>query len=374
MKFKSILLMIFATLLLVNCNEKNPIEPEIQNHSRSVNEKLDFFTNTFIENSDMEDGTNNYWNGSSNYSNFSFEYSDQEFHSSSHSLKITALTAHQGQFAYWAQTLSAENLTSNKLVASIVIKYNNITSDGIAFAIRGDNTATPTGSGEVFNSTQNKIKLTGTSDWQTIEISLDNVPADVKSITIYMLIASPTGSVYFDDLNLATTEAVITEPNYSLKNTDFETGISYPENWWYGATNRQLFNINYVSDVSLSANHSVEISSNASKEEFAFWAQTILADQFIGKQAELKVNLKAENITGDGIAIAVRGDDSATPEGYGEIFFTSQKQQLISGTFDWKTFTVKTDNIPDYIKSITIYLVYLPNTSGNIYFDNVSLE
>ncbi|MCB0753493.1 MAG: hypothetical protein KDC52_18620, partial [Ignavibacteriae bacterium] len=369
-----ILLMFFATLLLINCNEKNPIEPETQNHSRSVNEKLDFFTNTFIENSDMEDGTKNYWNGSSNYSNFSFEYSDQEFHSSSHSLKITALTAHQGQFAYWAQTLSAENLTSNKLVASIVIKYNNITSDGIAFAIRGDNTATPTGSGEVFNSTQNKIKLTGTSDWQTIEISLDNVPADVKSITIYMLIASPTGSVYFDDLNLATTEAVITEPNYSLKNTDFETGISYPENWWYGATNRQLFNINYVSDVSLSANHSVEISSNASKEEFAFWAQTILADQFIGKQAELKVNLKAENITGDGIAIAVRGDDSATPEGYGEIFFTSQKQQLISGTFDWKTFTVKTDNIPDYIKSITIYLVYLPNTSGNIYFDNVSLE
>jgi len=373
MNLKKVILFFLISIFFISCNTQNPIEPQTdQNINKSVSEQLAGFTNSYIENSDMEDGTNDYWYGSTNRNNFSHEYSNEESHSASHSLKISAESAESGQFAYWAQTITAVDLIGKKLIASVSIKYNNVSNDGVVLVIRGDNSEKPSGSAEVFSTTQHKISKIGSSDWQTLEVSLDNVPNNIKSITIYMLLSSPTGTVYFDDLGLTSTKAA--EPNYALQNTDFETGSSYPENWWQGATNSNSFQISYVDDVSHSSSHSAKITSKGSDSEFSFWAQTILADQFVGKSAELKVNMKAENILGDGIAIAIRGDDTESPRNIAEIFSTTQGDQQISGTFDWKSFSVNTDKIPENIKSITIYLIYLPNTSGTIYFDDVSLQ
>jgi hypothetical protein len=372
MKLQKITLIIFSLFILISCSKNNSTEPQNNlDPNPSVKEKLNEFTNNYIENSDMENGSNDYWSGGYT-ANYSYSYSTEESHTSSHSLKVSAESPESGQFAFWAQTISASDLVGKKLIASVSVKFNDLSGDGVALAIRGDNSDVPSGSAEIFNSTQNKIVKSGSSDWQTLDISLDNVPGEIKSITIYMLLISQTGNVYFDDLSLATTKAA--EPSYKLQNTDFETGISYPENWWQGATNYNSFQINYVDNVSLSSSHSTKISSSGSNSNFAFWAQTILADQFVGKSAELKVNLKGQNISGDGIAIAIRGDDTQNPRSMAEIFSTTQGNQQISGTFDWQTYSVNIDAIPENIKSITIYLIYLPNTSGTIYFDDVAME
>jgi len=198
------------------------------------------------------------------------------------------------------------------------------------------------------------------------------VPENIKSITVYMLLVAQNGSVYFDDLSLVSD--IGQGPTYSLQNTNFEIGNSYPEFWWQGATNRNLFNIELVNDVFHSSSKSVKIRSNNSANEFSFWAQTIQADELIGKSINVDIKVKSENISGEGIAIAIRGDDTITPRNGAEIFSTTQNNVKIDGTFDWTTYSVSIDSIPENIKSITIYLIYLRNTSGTVYFDDINLN
>ncbi|MCP5062295.1 MAG: hypothetical protein GY936_07525, partial [Ignavibacteriae bacterium] len=84
--------------------------------------------------------------------------------------------------------------------------------------------------------------------------------------------------------------------------------------------------------------------------------------------------VKSENISGEGIAIAIRCDDTITPRNVAELFSTTQNNVKIEGTFDWSTYSVSMDTIPEDIKSITIYLIYLRNTSGTVYFDDINLN
>ena len=285
---------------------------------------------------------------------------------------IKANSSEKNQFAYWAQTIKTSDLVGKKLTASVSIKYNDVDESGVALVIRGDNTETPQGSAEVFGTTQHKIIKTGSGDWQTLEVSINNVPDDIKSITVYMLLAAQNGSVYFDDLSLVS--EIGQGQTYTLQNTNFEIGNSYPEFWWHGATNRNLFNIELVNDVFHSSSQSVKISANNSANEFSFWAQTIQADELIGKSINIDIKIKSENISGEGIAIAIRGDDTITPRNGAEIFSTTQNNVKIDGTFDWTTYSVSMDTIPEDIKSITIYLIYLRNTSGTVYFDDINLN
>ena len=93
----------------------------------------------------------------------------------------------------------------------------------------------------------------------------------------------------------------------------------------------------------------------------------------IGKKITLNMNVKAVNLDGQGVYIAIRGDNTAIPSGAGEVFATTQGNEQISGTFDWKKFNVTLDNVPSDIKSLTFYLIYGAKTSGSVYFDDLSL-
>lgn len=374
MKKYSFLLILFIILLFSYCSEKSPTNPSELNSADQViptNSKI-FDGSNFILNGDMESGEDHYWSGGSLYNDFSFAYSDEEASSGTHSLKITSATGKSKIFGYWAQTIDATNLRGKKLRVSASIKYEDVGSDGIAIAVRGDDTNSPSGSAEVFSSTQYKIVKTGTSDWENLEITLDLVKDDIKSITVYMLLNGGSGTVYFDDLVMASETA--SPDNYSLKNTDFELGSSFPDFWWTGATDRGKFEISLVDDVTLSSGHSVMIKSENSDNEFAFWAQRIDAKNFIGKELNLSANIKGENIEGEGIAIAIRGDDLSNSSNSAEIFYTTQGNITIDGTFDWKSFNVQSEIIPNNIDLITVYLIYLKNTSGTVYFDDVSLN
>lgn len=47
---------------------------------------------------------------------------------------------------------------------------------------------------------------------------------------------------------------------------------------------------------------------------------------------------------------------------------------LITGSKDWTTYDVTLGDVPQHIRSITVYLIYLPGTTGSAYFDDVEMR
>ena len=120
-----------------------------------------------------------------------------------------------------------------------------------------------------------------------------------------------------------------------------------------------------------SENHSLKIlnpTSNASK--WGNWNQQIIDSIPTGKNSSLKVLIKTDNIAGNGVALMIRCDDSY------DNFITGVSTEgsiNITGTSDWKEYSLKlSDNTPANTAKLYIYLVLLSNTSGTVYFDDIT--
>src|SRR6185436_3602573 len=100
--------------------------------------------------------------------------------------------------------------------------------------------------------------------------------------------------------------------------------------------------------------------------------QTMTAIIPHGKNITLKAKIKG-NLTGIGASIAIRGDIESPADGGAEQFATTQDQTPITGSSDWQDYSVTLVNINSNIKTITVYLLLLPNTTGEVYFDDLSL-
>jgi hypothetical protein len=158
-----------------------------------------------------------------------------------------------------------------------------------------------------------------------------------------------------------------------LTNGNVESGSSTPDGWNY-ATSEQGFNFNWTSLESFSPSHSLGISTSVSHANIAAWIQTISKNLPCGHRVVLKAKIKC-NLTGDGVAVVMRGDDTVTPSGSAEEFASTQTMFTINGTSDWKDWYIATSsNLSNTIKSITAYLIYLPNTTGEVYFDDIELK
>lgn len=54
-----------------------------------------------------------------------------------------------------------------------------------------------------FFSSQNRIRVQGTFDWQPLAITIPSVPRDIEYIMVYLVMGpGTTGKVYFDDITL----------------------------------------------------------------------------------------------------------------------------------------------------------------------------
>lgn len=369
-------LFIFTVILFfAGCQKNNntivqPISSSMENGKEMVGNESPLYQTSFI-NGNMEDSTNGYWEGGYLLnSGYQFHYSNKESVSPTHSLNIVA-SGTSNSFAYWAQTFDAASLVGKRVAVTVSAKYSNVVGDGVMLVLRGDNTATPQGTAEAFSTTQGKVMLTGSSDWKTVEVDMDPVPEGIKSLTIYMMISANSGSVYFDNLNVTVSDA--SPPVTNLMNGNMEAGVNSPDYWRFGSGNTSRFNFAWTTDEYLSPDHSIKISSQGSGNDFSFWTQTISASQLSNKKITLTANIKTVNLLGKGVYIAIRGDDTLIPSGSAETFVTTQGNKQITGTFDWKKFSVTLDNVPSNIKSLTFYLIYGENTSGSVYFDDLSL-
>jgi len=157
-----------------------------------------------------------------------------------------------------------------------------------------------------------------------------------------------------------------------IVNGDVEAGATFPNSWWYNKGNNQ-YEVTWTDQESYSTKRSLQISSPATHTSgFAFWAQTITSNLPTGKGVTLSVRIKGD-LVGEGVSIAIRGDKTTGPSGSGEQFITTQGSESITGTFDWTDHSITLSSVAATTKSITIYFVFLPNTKGKVYFDDVSL-
>ena len=160
----------------------------------------------------------------------------------------------------------------------------------------------------------------------------------------------------------------------SVTNGGVESGEENPDNWWFGSGDYNAFKFNWNDAVYSSPYHSLEITSKGSGDKFAFWAQTISAEQVVGKSITVNVKAKTSDFSGNGVYVAIRGDDTLLPYGSAEVFKTTQNIETHTGDFDWTTISVTLDSVPANIKSITVYLLYGTETAGTVYFDDLTMD
>ncbi|MEL6867908.1 MAG: hypothetical protein AAFP19_26015 [Bacteroidota bacterium] len=160
-----------------------------------------------------------------------------------------------------------------------------------------------------------------------------------------------------------------------LANSNLEEGSGFlPSGWWNSPMN---YSIEWTDEEAASGERSIKLSSTqAGSVDFGFWAQTITENVIPGRKLDLAVLIKAEDIVGEGLSLAIRTDNTPLPDGMAEQFFSTQGiQQTINGTFDWQNFAVSLNSdLFEDTQSITVYLIMLPNTTGTAYFDDVRLN
>ena len=173
-----------------------------------------------------------------------------------------------------------------------------------------------------------------------------------------------------------------------LVNGDMEAS---PYNDWgsylgrNSTTNPNTYVVDYSTEASSSPAHSIKVSSNAVKNDTTYqYMQQVfkVADRPIpaGAKLTLKAKIKTNAIQGTGISIAMGGNQAIT-NSLGQVtkvnstFYTSTEGvTLITGTNDFKEYTLTWDSFPAATTHVYVLLAYLPKTTGVVYFDDVVLS
>lgn len=162
------------------------------------------------------------------------------------------------------------------------------------------------------------------------------------------------------------------EPITLISNGDLESGAAAPTFWWnYKGQGEHDFQ--WSKAESLSGERSIRISADvADDQNIAYWGYSITENLPLEQTITLKVNIKAE-LLGTGVSIVIRADgDNANSAGSLQ-FETTQGKSPITGTFDWKEHSLILENLDPKTKKILVFLVYLQDTTGEVYFDDISL-
>src|SRR6478752_1404845 len=162
------------------------------------------------------------------------------------------------------------------------------------------------------------------------------------------------------------------QPTQMVTGGDLEAGTSLPIGWYYD-NGQNNYSVAWTEEEAASPKRSLKIFTQVSSiTNFAFWGLSINTNIPVGKDVTLKVKIKSK-LSGSGVSLAIRGDDTEYPQGSAEQFKSTQGNISITGNVDWREYNVKLEKVGTNIKSLTVYLVYLQNTTGDVYFDDVSL-
>ena len=160
-----------------------------------------------------------------------------------------------------------------------------------------------------------------------------------------------------------------------ITNGDIEQKI---QGWGFGydtphPTNPNGYAFGFTSEAASSPQYSLKINCNQVKNDtaFSYYVQNSIPMSTIPVGAKLTLKAKIKTaLVGQGVSIAIRGDKGST---YGVFFVTTQGKTPITGTQDFTEYSVVLPSFPGGIDNLLVYLVYLPKTTGYVYFDDLSL-
>ena len=160
----------------------------------------------------------------------------------------------------------------------------------------------------------------------------------------------------------------------TLQNGGFEDGSALPDHWRQGGTGLDGFILSYDADGAWEGDRCVSISrARNTPDLYSYWAQTIPVGGSPSGLLELRARIRTE-LSGEGMAMVIRGDNTAGSQGFADAFATTQGAAPITGSAGWTEHTLRLSNpLPSGLESITVYLVYLSNTTGSVSFDAVEL-
>jgi hypothetical protein len=145
------------------------------------------------------------------------------------------------------------------------------------------------------------------------------------------------------------------------------------KNLWSFSGPKNLFSIS--SEHAFSRSHALKIAVENPVSEIFAWYLTLADKLPLNKEITLKVSVKTDNLRGQGVALTVRADETAFPANRILLFNTTRDQLVITGSSDWQEYSLALKGkIPMSAKSISIYLLYLPRTTGSVYFDDIGIE
>jgi len=162
------------------------------------------------------------------------------------------------------------------------------------------------------------------------------------------------------------------EPTINLlQNSDIEEGSNRPSDWLLPPnSDQQPFDLSWSDEEAFSPQKALKISNDTENEpeDFSFWAQVVRQNIPHNRDVTLRTMIKS-NLSGQGVSIAIRTDskDSRLQ------FATTQDSISITGNFDWTEYSIKLENVDAETATILIFLLYLEETTGEVYFDDVTL-
>jgi hypothetical protein len=121
-------------------------------------------------------------------------------------------------------------------------------------------------------------------------------------------------------------------PVQLLINTDIEAGNNQPNSWVAGVNS--VGSLEWSLEEAASAKHSLKISQAAATgTNNSYWLQQYQGAMPVGKDLILSAKIKGKNITGLGVAIDIRVDNTIPGKGLGSQQVTSSSTTTIQGDF-----------------------------------------
>jgi hypothetical protein len=155
-------------------------------------------------------------------------------------------------------------------------------------------------------------------------------------------------------------------------NSGVEQGQGIPSGW-YKSENTAV--LSWTDEVAHAGDRSIKIASTDKREHVCAWAYTVTTGLPVGKQLTLTVHLKTVDVKGQGVCVALRADDTPTADDKAEMYATTQGKKIIKGSHDWTEYSISfSEPLSFEIKSVTVYLIFLPDTKGSVYFDDITLS
>ena len=172
-------------------------------------------------------------------------------------------------------------------------------------------------------------------------------------------------------------------PVQLIVNGDVESGITSPAHWF--AVTTTAYASDWLSAGGFANGHGLHLSATtAATGDPGSWVQFLQVAELTGKQLTLSAKIKTTAISGTGITMGMLADNEGTyrlttqnitsfPSSTAAQFTIMPAGTITAGTADWKSYSVVLPNIQKNVDFITVYLTMSSGTTGDVYFDDVSL-